>query len=133
MKTWGKIGACWERIWESILGSAYFLIPGIGSLIIAGPIVEWLTGAPRGAVILGDICGFADGLVNIGIPENSIVKCEKALQTDKFIVMAHGTSGEVEQARNIIATSSPMYLANHPPTNDSDYLAADEIWWNDYL
>ena len=37
MKAWGKIGAFWGWIWGCLFGSAFFFIPGIGPLIVAGP------------------------------------------------------------------------------------------------
>jgi hypothetical protein len=40
--------------------------------------------------------GFSElgaGLYSIGIPKDSIIKCETALRANKFLVIAHGTPG----------------------------------------
>jgi hypothetical protein len=39
MKAWGKHSAVWGALWSLMFGSAFFLIPGIGPLLAAGPIV----------------------------------------------------------------------------------------------
>ena len=39
MKAWGTTGAFWGGIWSLMFGSAFFLIPGIGPLLAAGPVV----------------------------------------------------------------------------------------------
>jgi hypothetical protein len=52
-------------------------------------------------------------LYSIGIPKDSVVKYETALQADRFLVMAHGTSEEVSRARDILHTASPLSLDVH--------------------
>src|SRR5271170_6446026 len=41
MKYWGKTGA----FWGLLFGSAFFAIPGIGPLLMGGPVVAWIVGA----------------------------------------------------------------------------------------
>ena len=55
MLHWGKYGAFWGGIWGLLFGSAFFLVPGIGPLVLAGPIVGWMAGALEGAVVVGGI------------------------------------------------------------------------------
>ena len=45
MKFWGKRGAFWGTFWGMLFGSALFLIPGVGHLIVLGPLVGWIVGA----------------------------------------------------------------------------------------
>jgi len=53
MKVWGKLGAFWGGFWGLLFGSAFFFIPGIGPLIVFGPLVGWIVGALEGAVVVG--------------------------------------------------------------------------------
>ena len=39
MKYWGKSGAFWGGFWGLLFGSAFFAIPGIGPVLVAGPLV----------------------------------------------------------------------------------------------
>ena len=79
MKYWGKMGAFWGWIWGLLFGSAFFLIPGIGPLVVAGPLVGWIVGALEGAVVVGGLSAIGAGLYSLGIPKDSILKYETAL------------------------------------------------------
>jgi len=41
MKSWSKSGAFWGGIWGLLFGAAFFAAPGIGPVLIAGPLVGW--------------------------------------------------------------------------------------------
>src|ERR1039458_3894807 len=113
MKYWGKIGAFWGGFWGLLFGSAFFMIPGIGPILAAGPVVAWIVGALEGAVVVGGVSALGAGLYSIGIPKDSIVKYETALKTDQFLLIAHGTAAEVAKAKDIIETTHPAYYTLH--------------------
>jgi hypothetical protein len=113
MKYWGKVGAFWGGFWGLLFGSAFFAIPGLGPVLVAGPLVAWIVGALEGAAVVGGVSAIGAGLVGIGIPKDSVVQYELALKTDKFLLMVHGTSSEVEKARSIIATTRPLNVTLH--------------------
>jgi uncharacterized membrane protein len=113
MMYWGKIGAFWGGFWGLLFGSAFFLIPGIGPILAAGPIVGWIVAALEGAVVVGGVSALGAGLYSMGIPKDSIVKYETALKTDQFLLIAHGTAAEVAKARDIIETTHPAQLSLH--------------------
>jgi hypothetical protein len=113
MKSWGKIGAFWGWIWGCLFGSASFFIPGIGPLLIAGPLVGWLVGALESAVLVGGLSALGAGLYGLGIPKDSILRYETALKADKFVVIVHGTSDETTRARDVLSRTSPETLEHH--------------------
>ena len=113
MKHWGKIGAFWGWIWGLLFGSAFFMIPGLGPLLVAGPLVAWIVGALEGAVVVGGLSALGAGLVSLGIPKDSVLQYETALKTDKFVVVAHGSADEVVHARDILANTSPDAMHHH--------------------
>ena len=47
MKYWGKTGAFWGGFWGLLFGSALFVIPGIGPVLAAGPVVAWIVAGLR--------------------------------------------------------------------------------------
>ena len=53
MKAWGKRGAFWGGIWGLVLGAAFFVLPGIGPIAVAGPLVNAIVTALGGATIVG--------------------------------------------------------------------------------
>ena len=113
MKYWGKMGAFWGGFWGLLFGSALFVIPGVGPILAAGPVVAWIVAALEGAVVVGGVSALGAGLFIIGIPKDSIVKYETALQTDQFLLIAHGTAAEVAKAKDIIDTTNPSQSTLH--------------------
>jgi uncharacterized membrane protein len=116
MKYWGKAGAFWGGIWGMLFGSAFFLIPGIGPMLVAGPLVGWILGALEGAMVVGGLSAIGAGLYSLGIPKNSILQYETALRTGKFVLIAHGTREETARAREIINRTNPEALQEHQPS-----------------
>ena len=113
MKYWGKQGAFWGGLWGMLFGAAFFAIPGLGPVLVAGPLVAWIVGALEGAVVVGGFSAVGAGLYSIGIPKDSVVKYETAIKSDKFIVLAHGTADEVAKAKDIMQTTRPAEVALH--------------------
>ncbi len=113
MKRWGKTGAFWGGFWGLLFGSAFFAIPGIGPVLVAGPLVAWIVGALEGAAVVGGLSVIGAGLYGLGIPKDSVLQYETALKTDKFLLMVHGTAPEVEKARGIIADTQPISVTLH--------------------
>jgi len=114
MATWGKFGLFWGWIWGLLFGSAFFFIPGIGPVMVGGPLVAWIIGALETAVVTGGLTALGGGLASIGIPKDSIIKYETALKADKFILIVHGTQQEVEQAKDILMQNKAEEANVHP-------------------
>ena len=108
MMYWGKLGAFWGGIWGLLFGSAFFLIPGFGPILVAGPLVAWLVGALEGAVVVGGLSAIGAALYSIGIPKDSILKYETALKAGKYVIVAHGTADEVTNAKKIIENTEAI-------------------------
>ncbi len=113
MKYWGKVGAFWGGFWGLLFGSAFFLIPGLGPILAAGPVVAWVVAALEGTVEVGALGALGAGLYSIGIPKDSIVKYEAALKSDQFLLIINGTAAEVAKAKDIIETTRPAQLSLH--------------------
>mgnify|MGYP000956919261 CR=1 FL=1 len=90
MRYWGKLGAFWGGLWGLLFGSALSFFPGIGPIVVGGPIVMWIVGALEGAVVLGGISAIGAALYSIGIPKDSVLKYETSLKANKFLLVVHG-------------------------------------------
>jgi len=113
MKYWGKVGAFWGGLWGLLFGSALFAIPGIGPVLVAGPLVSWIVAGLEGAVVVGGVSALGAGLVGIGIPKDSVIKYEAALKTDKFLLTVHGSPDAVYSARFILDGSGTRNYCVH--------------------
>jgi len=117
MKSWGGRGAFWGGIWGLLFGAGFFLVPGIGPVLVAGPFLAALIGALESAVVVGGISAVVAGLVGLGIPKQSAIKYEADIKADKFVLVAHGTATELERARTILAETSPTSIERHETEN----------------
>ena len=79
MKFWGKLGAFWGGFWGLLFGSAMFLVPGVGHVMVFGPLVSWIIGALENAAVVGGFSALGAGLFSIGIPKNSVLDYEEAV------------------------------------------------------
>jgi uncharacterized membrane protein len=113
MKAWGKTGAFWGGIWGLLFGSAFFFIPGLGPLLMAGPLVSWIVGALEGAIVVGGLSAIGAGLYGMGIPKDSILRYETALKTGKFVLIAHGFSDDTTHAKEILNRTQPETAEHH--------------------
>ena len=113
MQFWGIRGALWGWLGGLLVGAALFVIPGLGPVIVFGPLVGGLVGAMGGAVVVGGLSALGAGLYSIGIPKDSIMEYETALKADKFLVMASGTANEVATAKRILETTGAAYITAH--------------------
>jgi hypothetical protein len=114
MKYWGKLGAFWGGIWGLLIGAAFFFVPGVGPVLVAGPLAAWIVGALEGAVVVGGLSAVGGALFSIGIPKDSVLKYDVALKANQFLLVGHGTADEMAKAREILARTKPTELDVHP-------------------
>jgi uncharacterized membrane protein len=103
ISAWGRTGAFWGGLWGMLFGSALFVVPGIGPLFAAGPLVAWIVAGLEGAAVVGGMSALGAGLYSIGIPKDSVLTYETQIKAGKFVVVAHGTHDEVEKGRAVLA------------------------------
>jgi len=113
MKYWGTLGAFWGALWGFLIGAAFFWVPGIGPLVVGGPLVSWIVGALEGATLAGGLTVLGAGLYSIGIPKDSILQYETLVKADKFMLILHGTAEETTKAHDILNQSKAMESAVH--------------------
>lgn len=82
-----------------LAGIGAIVIPGIGPLIAAGPILALLAGAGTGAA-LGGLTG---GLIGLGIPEFEAKQYENHLKDGGILLSVHTDNSEwIEKAKKIL-------------------------------
>jgi len=114
MKYWGKLGAFWGGFWGLLFGSAVFFLPGVGPVMVGGPLVGWIVAALENAALVGGLSALGAGVFSIGIPKDSVLKYESAIQSGKYLVIAHGTAAETAQAREVIESTNPDTSEYYP-------------------
>jgi hypothetical protein len=105
MKHWGKMGAFWGGLWGLLVGSAFFLIPGVGPVVVAGSAVAWIVGALESAAVVGGLSALGAGLFSKGFSKGNALKYESSIKAGKYLLIAHGTPEDAEAARSILANT----------------------------
>lgn len=114
VKFWGGTGALWGGLWGLLLGSAFFAVPGIGPLVVGGPLVAAIVSAVESAAVVGGLSAIGAALYSSGIPKDSVLRYETALKADKYLVVVNGTSDEVAKARDILRSTKAQSVDEHP-------------------
>jgi len=114
VKVWGSTGALWGGLWGLLLGTAFFAVPGIGPLIVGGPLAAAIISGLETAVVVGGLSAIGAALYSIGIPKDSILQYETALRADKYLVVVHGRAEEVARASDILASARAASVDHHP-------------------
>lgn len=111
---WGSRGAFWGGLWGLFFGGVMLTIPVLGQVIVLGTLAGMVISAMEGALVVGGISGLAAALYSLGIPKHSVIAYETAIKTDGFLVMAHGSSDEIERAKSILHAVNPTQIDVHP-------------------
>jgi hypothetical protein len=99
MRYWGPAREFWEPLWDVLSGWAHFVVPGVGALLVAGPLGGWILTALNNSAVFGGLGAFGAGLYSIGIPRDAIPGYEGALKAGGYVLIAHGSSDEVKRCR----------------------------------
>jgi hypothetical protein len=113
VKFWGTRGAFWGGLWGLFFGGLFMVVPVVGYVIVLGYLAAIAISGIETAVMVGGLSALGAALYSIGIPRDSVIEYETALQADSFLVMAHGTAEEMARAKTILGTANPSRLDVH--------------------
>ncbi|HHJ14006.1 MAG TPA: hypothetical protein ENJ79_06460 [Gammaproteobacteria bacterium] len=111
IKLWGKRGAFWGGLWGIIFSPALIYVPVGATLTISRLLVSTLASGLSTAILTGSISALGAALYSIGVPRNSILRYETAVRLEKYLLIYHSTSDEVERARDILGTDKEADIA----------------------
>lgn len=97
--------------WSTLPDWAYFDLPGLGPVLVAGPLAGWIVAAVKNEAIFGGLSAFGAALYNINITRHGISACEAALRADKLLVVACGACDEIARIKGILASGGAMLAA----------------------
>lgn len=99
-----------------LVGAAFLWVPGVGPLIVAGPLSAALLGGLEGAAVGAGAGGLLGVLGGWGVKKKHILKYEEKVKGGSYLVVAHGTAGEVAEAQKLLATTEAESLEHHKET-----------------
>lgn len=93
MKIWGLQGAAWGALLGLLAGAAgVFVVPGLGAVMVAGPLVEALGGAVLGGAGMAGaaaVTQLAATFHRMGMPADTVDRLHQAIEDGKYLLILH--------------------------------------------
>lgn len=107
----------WAAIRGMLVGSGYFLVPSIGPLVVAGPLLPWIVQSMGTAPGPDKQEAMGAGLHRLGIPADGVRRCEDALRIGKVVIIAEGSAMMMILAREVFRRTPVEVIEQylHPP------------------
>jgi hypothetical protein len=110
---WGKYGAFWGGLWGLLFGGLFLTVPVLGPIVVVGHLAVIIASGIETAIVVGGLSALGAALYGMGISKDAILRYEKAVKEDRFLVIVHGASKDVETARDILMNGQAMQVDVH--------------------
>lgn len=138
VKAWAKQGALWGALWGMLAGAAALVVlPSVGPLLAAGPIVDAMISAFGGGVLGATVGGTLGGAAmsgaaaathlmtvmhRMGIPHEKLAELHQAIEQGHYVLLLRDATAEISKWRPILQHSGPSVLLEVPYTGIRDVL-----------
>jgi hypothetical protein len=103
----------WGGIKGMLVGYGSFVVPGVGSLVVAGPLLTWIVRAMGTVVGPDKLDAMSAGLKQLAIPKESIQRCQGALKSGKVVLIAEGSALAMILAREVLRRTPVEVIEQH--------------------
>ena len=110
---WENLSSLGNGVWGLLSSIALFHIPETGSLLAGGPVAGAIIGSLEGIPAVRGLSAVGSGLHIIGIPRDSILKYERAIKGDKYLIIAQGIEEEIARVKAIIKNTDVVEFDLH--------------------
>jgi hypothetical protein len=104
-----RAGASGGGLFGLIAGSALLFIPGVGPLVVLGPLAGAALGAAQGALLGGGV----GALLGHFVAERHIPKYEQLVRAGRYLVVVHGSEDTAVRAQQILTDSGSADVERH--------------------
>lgn len=108
-----KGGEAWHNFKGFFSGAAFFTAPGVGQILMAGPLATAFVASLEGVEIIEGMRTFGASLSSLGIPKHGIRHYQSELSEDRLLLIAHGTADELVHAKDVLHRTRPDEVAIH--------------------
>lgn len=136
MEAWAKQGALWGALWGMLTGAAaMFVLPGVGPVLAAGPIVDAMISALGGGV-LGAAVGSAVGgaamtgaaaathlatvMHRMGVPQEELDHLHKSIEAGHYVLLLREARDQVQPWKTVLEWSGAREILELPYTGVKD-------------
>jgi uncharacterized membrane protein len=110
-----KTGASFGGLLGLLVGAAVLIIPGVGPVMVAGPLAASLLAGIEGAIAGTALGSLAGALVGWGIPKDRAIKYETHVEGGKFLVVVRGVPEVVDRARSLLTPRTSEHMEIYEP------------------
>lgn len=118
MRFFGGLGAFWGTLAGILLGAFVMVIPVFGHLIILGPLAATIVSGVEGAAVGGAAGALVGALTGLGVPKESAIRYELAVEADKFLVTVQGSREDIALAEDVLGAANPTAVETHGLTEE---------------
>jgi outer membrane lipoprotein SlyB len=104
----GLLGLC--------VGAAFLVLPGLGPIVVAGPLTAALLGGIEGALAGTALGSLGGALVGWGVPREKALKFETQVNGGKYLVVVRGEPEVLVRAHELLDRPSADVELFHPAT-----------------
>ena len=119
IRFWGTRGAFWGGLWSLFFGGVVLTLPVVGPVVALGYLAAAIVAVIEGAVIVGGFSAIAAALYGLGIPKDTVLQYETAIEADSFLVMAHDTPSRIALAKGILETADASQVDVHAAATET--------------
>lgn len=112
-----KTGAWFGGLFGLVVGAAFLVLPGLGPIVVAGPLAAAVVAALEGAVAGTALGSLAGALVGMGVPKERALKYETQVKGGKFLVVVRGNPEVIARARTILLQHASDHISVYKPSD----------------
>ena len=112
IKSWGGTGAFWDGVWSQLLAPAVVVLPGVGLVAMAGPMVPALIKAFDGVAMPGGVSALGAALSQLDMARQDAVVYEGAVKAGDYVLMVHGNDADHHSVHTVLSRTRPGQSAD---------------------
>ncbi len=105
-----KTGAWFGGLFGLCVGAAFLILPGLGPIVVAGPLTAVLLAGLEGAVAGTALGSLAGALVGLGVPNDRALEYETQVKGGKFLVVVRGAPEVAARAHSLLVSEATEHV-----------------------
>jgi len=115
VKAGAETGSLFGGLFGLCIGAGFLVLPGLGLVVVAGPIAAALLAGIEGALAGTALGSLAGALVGWEVPKDRALKYEEQVKGGKFLVFVRSNTEVVARACGLLAAQGPDHIDLYEP------------------
>jgi hypothetical protein len=110
IKAGAEAGSLFGALSGLCIGAGFLFLPGLGLVVVAGPIAAALLAGIEGALAGTAVGSLVGALVGWDIPKDRAIKYEEQVKGGKFLVFVRSTPEVAARAQSLLVAEGPGHI-----------------------